>query len=300
MRNKISHLIHAIKGSVLKNAPFFISFLTGVVIFTGSEFAFGFTGGPPAERTGNPAETCGGDTCASSCHTSFSANSGAARFSISLDSSQYKPGQAIDVTIAFDEMSAPIHGFEITAVDASGNKVGAFSAKDETTQTEPYDNLYAAHTRVGTAENRWTVRWTAPTANVSSPITFYAAGNAANGNSMSNGDYIYTDTATISLATECVPSTLKVKPKKVVIKRGKSTVVTVTVKGDDNEPCAYRTIYATTENKKVFVEENMETNEKGKAKFTVTAGEEKGVDVITFSTQEDNTGIVKDINVTIK
>ena len=300
MRNQISQLIHAIKGSVLKNAPFFIPFLTGVVIFTGCEFAFGFSGGPPAERTGNPDETCGDDTCASSCHTGFSVNSGAARFSVSQASSQYKPGQTIDVTIAFNETSAPIHGFEITAVDASGNKVGAFSAKDETTQTEPYDNLYAAHTRVGTVENRWTVQWTAPTANVSSPITFYAVGNAANGNSMSNGDYIYTDTATISLATECAPSTLKIKPKKVALKRGKSAVVTVTVKGENNEPCANHTVYASAENKKVSIDESMETNDKGKAKFTVTAGNEKGKDTLTFSTKDDDTEITKSIKVLVK
>lgn len=300
MRNQISQLLNTIKGCVLKNAPFFIPFLTGVVIFTGSEFAFGFSGGPPAERTGNPAETCGDDTCASSCHTSFSVNSGAARFSVSPASSQYKPGQTIDVTIAFDETSAPIHGFEITAVDASGNKVGAFSAKDETTQTEPYDNLYAAHTRVGTAESQWTVQWTAPTTNVSSPITFYAAGNAANGNSVSNGDYIYTDTATISLATECVPSTLKIKPKKVALKRGKSAIVTVTVKGENNEPCANHTVYASAENKKVSIDESMETNNNGKAKFTVTAGNEKGNDTIIFSTKDDDTGITKNIKVLVK
>ena len=45
---------------------------------------FCFSGGPPAERTGNPGEICGNDTCASSCHTSFSVNAGSAQFSNKL------------------------------------------------------------------------------------------------------------------------------------------------------------------------------------------------------------------------
>ncbi len=270
------------------------------VVLIGSKLVFGFSGGPPAERTGNPGEICGNDTCASSCHTSFAVNAGSAKFSISLPSSEYKPGQTIDITIEFTNTSTAIHGFEITAVDASNNKVGTFASKDNTAQTEPYDNLYAAHTKVGTGENQWTVQWTAPTASVFGPITFYAAGNEANGNSASSGDYIYTNTATISSAPECVPSTLKIKPKKLSIKRGKSAVVTVTVKGENNEPCANHTVYASAGNKKVSVDESTETNENGKAKFTVTAGNKKGKDVITFSTQDSNAEITKDINVIIK
>jgi len=270
------------------------------VVLIGSKLVFGFSGGPPAERTGNPGEICGDDTCASSCHTSFAVNAGSAQFSVSLPSSEYKPGQTLDVTIEFTNTSTAIHGFEITAVDASNNKVGTFASKDDTAQTESYDNLYAAHTKIGTGESQWTVQWTAPTASVFGPITFYAAGNEANGNSASSGDYIYTDTATISLVPECVPSTLKVKPKKLVIKRGKSAVVTVTVKGENNETCTNHTVYASAGSKKVSVDESTETNDNGKAKFTVTAGNEKGKDVITFSTQDSNAELTKDISVIIK
>ena len=97
-----------------------------------------------------------------------------------------------------------------------------------------------------------------------------------------------------------MPSTLKIKPKKLVIKRGKSAVVTVTVKGENNESCTNHVVYASAGNKKVAIDESAETNENGKAKFTVTAGNEKGKDVITFSTQDSNAAITKDINVIIK
>ena len=276
------------------------TFVILVVIFIGSKLVFSFSVGPPAERTGNPGEICGDDTCASTCHTSFSANSGTAKFSVDLSSASYKPGQTLDITITFSNTSTAIHGFEITAVDASNNMVGTFAAKDDKTQTESYDNLYAAHTKIGTAESQWTVLWTASTAKVSDPITFYAAGNEANGDSANSGDYIYTDTATISLTDECIPSPIKVKPKKLVMKRGKSAVVTVTVKGENKEPCTNHTVYASAANKKVSIDESAETNDNGKAKFTVTAGNEKGKDVITFGTQSNDTEITKDINVIVK
>ena len=275
-------------------------FILILIVVIWSKIAFGFSGGPPAERTGNPGETCGDDTCASTCHTSFPANSGTAKFSVDLPSASYKLGQTIDITITFSNISTAIHGFEITAVDASNNKVGTFTSMNENTQTESYDNLYAAHTKIGTGESQWTVQWTAPTVKVSDPITFYAAGNEANGDSANSGDYIYTSTASLSLATECVPTVLKVKPKKLTIKRGASADIKVTVKGKNNEPCSDRTVNASTLKKKVNIEESLETDEDGNAKFTVTAGDKKGKDVITFSTQDDDTVLAKNINVKIK
>ena len=262
--------------------------------------AYGFLAGPIAGRTGAPNDICNGFTCnITPCHYSYGLNTGKAAFSITAPSA-YEKGKTTNIVVKFANSDTSLHGFEITAMDTTDTKVGTFTSTDETTQTEFYRNQYAAHTTIGTAESSWTIQWSAPSENVSGPITFYAAGNEANGDGTSEGDYIYTDTATISLASECVPSTLKVKPKKLVIKRGKSAVVNVTVKGENNEPCANHTVYASAENKKVSIDESTETNENGKAKFTVTAGDEKGKDVITFSTQESNAELTKDINVTIK
>jgi len=262
--------------------------------------AYGFLSGPIAGRTGAPNDICNDLTCnVTPCHDSYGLNTGKALFSITAPST-YEKGKTTNIVVKFVNSNTSLHGFEITAIDTTNTKVGTFTSTDDTTQTESYRNQYAAHTTIGTAESSWTIQWSAPSENVSGPITFYAAGNEANGNSLSSGDYIYTDTATISLATECVPSTLKIKPKKVVQKRGKSAVVTVTVKGENNEPCANNTVYASSVNKKVSIDESMETNENGKAKFTVTAGNEKGKDVISFSTQNNDTEITKDIKVIIK
>ncbi len=226
-------------------------------------------------------------------------NTGKAAFSITAPSA-YEKGKTANIIVKFTNSNTSLHGFEITAMDTTNTKVGTFTSADDTTQTESYRNQYAAHTTIGTAESSWTVQWSAPSENVSGPITFYAAGNEANGDGTSEGDYIYTDTAIISLAAECAPFTLKVKPKKLVIKRGKSAVVTVTVKGENIETCASHTVYASAGSKKVSVDESAETNDNGKAKFTVTAGSEKGKDVITFRTQDSNAELTKDISVIIK
>ena len=40
--------------------------------------------------------------------------------------------------------------------------------------------------------------WTAPASEVQNPVTFYAAGNEANGDGTNQGDYIYTTTVQVN------------------------------------------------------------------------------------------------------
>ena len=274
-------------------------FITILLILYGNT-ASGFLSGPIAGRTGAPNDICNDLTCnMTPCHDSYGLNTGKAAFSI-IAPSTYEKGKTTNIVVEFTNANTSLHGFEITAMDTTNTKIGTFTSTDDTTQTESYRNQYAAHTTIGTAESSWTIQWSAPSENVSGPITFYAAGNEANGDGTSAGDYIYTSTATVSLAEECEPATLKVKPKKLVMRRGKSAVITVTVKGENNEPCANHTVYASAENKKVSIDESTETNENGKAKFTIVAGDEKGKDVITFSTQGNNAGITNKVSVVVK
>ena len=62
---------------------------------------------------------------------------------------------------------------------------------------------YIKHTLPGTAAGQpeghaWSFEWTAPPDDVG-PVTFYAAGNAANNNGNNSGDYIYTTSALVPL-----------------------------------------------------------------------------------------------------
>ncbi len=285
-------------GSVIPLMKYYVSII--ILLILCGDTALGFLSGPIAGRTGAPNDICDGLTCnVTPCHDTYGLNTGTATFSITAPSS-YEKGETMDIRVSFQNSTASLHGFEITAVDENDARVGTFTTANDMVQTESYLNQYAAHTTIGTAESGWTVQWTAPSGNVSDSITFYAAGNEANGDGTSKGDHIYTTSVAISLAEECAPSILKVKPKKLVVKRGKSAVVTVTVKGEDNKPCANHTVYATTADKKVTLAESAETDDSGKVRFTVTAGEEKGKDTITFRAKDDGAGITKSIKVLVK
>jgi MYXO-CTERM domain-containing protein len=89
-------------------------------------------------------------------------------------------------------------------------RAGTFASLDLTTQTlTAFGRQWIEHTSDGIAlgtpdMNSWTVRWAAPASDVG-PVTFYAAGNAANGDGenmvmgvpSSAGDFIYTTSVTV-------------------------------------------------------------------------------------------------------
>src|SRR3990172_2492928 len=98
----------------------------------------------------------------------------------------------------------------MTAIDEQGNRIGKFKKIGKTTQVIPpndYRGLnkedkekYISNTAKGNKKKRWNVKWIPP-ASASGTITFYAAGNEANGNGSNSGDYIYTTTREITDAS---------------------------------------------------------------------------------------------------
>ncbi|MDO8744116.1 MAG: choice-of-anchor V domain-containing protein [Candidatus Brocadiaceae bacterium] len=173
-------------------------FVAGIVGISASTI-FAYSGGPPEGRTGSPADefkTCD-DT---GCHNSYILNSGLATFSLSAPSS-YTLGEALSISISFGSSSTSKHGFELSALDTNNNHVGTFSSVDSNTQT--IDGNYIKHNSAGSIQSgnaSWSVQWTAPASAVQDPLTFYAAGNEANGNGTPTGDYIYATTAQVSSA----------------------------------------------------------------------------------------------------
>ena len=178
-------------------------------LFTHNLYAWSF--GPPAYRTGAPVDK---GTCnAKSCHNSFATNSGTAQFSIT-GPKVYIPGKSVTLTISFPSFTEKVHGFEMTAVDASGKGVGKFKKfikTDKTTQVIPLNSKdpfrrglktagkdkYIEQTFKGIKNSRWKVKWTAP-ASATNPVKFYAAGVDANDNGGEDGDYVYTATKQIT------------------------------------------------------------------------------------------------------
>lgn len=180
----------------LKNVLFISVLLVLLfVVSTGSVFAFSF--GPPEEKTGAPNE----GTCAdANCHTGNDLNASGGSLMLTIPET-YVPNQVYEIVVGLARDGQSRWGFEMTALDSNGTGAGSFETVDvATTQLkEKGGKQYIMHTADGSAqgtndENQWTLKWTAPDADVG-PITFYAAGNAANGNFIPSGDYIYTEQA---------------------------------------------------------------------------------------------------------
>ena len=179
---------------------------------------FAFSGGPPDGRTGSPADsllTCN-DT---GCHNNYALNSGSAAFSISAPSS-YTLGETLSISISFSNSSTAKHGFELSALDTNNNHVGIFSSVDGDDNTQTSNGDYIKHTSAGSSQSgnaSWNVQWTAPTSEVQNPVTFYAAGNEANGDGTNQGDYIYTITAQSSMFATTPTTTPTATPSTIPV-----------------------------------------------------------------------------------
>ncbi len=154
-------------------------------------------GGPPNGVTGAPGQ----NNC-TQCHGGNAVNSGNGLFTITGPET-YVPGQSYPITVTLQDPGQSRWGFEFTPL----NK-GTLQITDAThTQSgSASGNSYVKHNSAGTFDNTadgpvsWTFNWTAPSGD-EGPVTFYAAGNAANSNNSNNGDFIYTTSFTTQAAT---------------------------------------------------------------------------------------------------
>ncbi|HUQ34248.1 MAG TPA: PQQ-dependent sugar dehydrogenase, partial [Pyrinomonadaceae bacterium] len=156
---------------------------------------YAYSSGPPAGFTHAP-----GEFDCSECHLP-QPDAGTGHIQINAPAS-YVPGQTYQITVTHTN-SDPTRlrwGFQLTALDDANVKAGNLQSADVRTQV--LDNQgpgasrqYIEHTSSGTFINQqggasWTFNWTAPQTNVG-PVTFYVAGNQANNDGNTSGDYIY-------------------------------------------------------------------------------------------------------------
>ena len=162
------------------------------VASSGSVFAF--SSGPPDEKTGAPNE----NTCAQvGCHTGNDLNVSGGSLMLTIPET-YIPSEVYTIVVNLSREGQSRWGFEMTALDADGARAGSFEVDDaaKTQVSETNSKQYIKHSVTGTAQgtmdtHSWEFQWTAPDADIG-PITFYAAGNASNGNFNPVDDYIYT------------------------------------------------------------------------------------------------------------
>jgi len=162
--------------------------------------------GPVASHTNAPNE----GNC-TACHTGSAANSGAGNISISGVPNSFVPNQQIPVTVTVNQSDAVIYGFQLTALDAQGRKIGTYTLPAQSPAQLQLMNgfvngaqrQYVEHTVDGViptvfGTKSWTFMWNAPAQRIGS-VSFYAAGNATNSDGSTAGDYIYTTAKTAFL-----------------------------------------------------------------------------------------------------
>ena len=211
----------------------FLGFLLSQDI--GTRAVHAFSAGPPAGYTGAPQEEP--DACAE-CHVPSDAGTG----KISITAPQtYVPGQTYPITVTHTNVD-PTRlrwGFELTVLDtASDEKAGELQSLNGLTQvlnnTGPNSaRQYIEHTSAGTFVGQqngasWTFNWTAPSIDVG-PVTFYAAGNQANNDGNTSGDYIYKTFVTSAPASSTPDFALSVNPSSRSVVPGGVAQYTVTV-----------------------------------------------------------------------
>lgn len=155
--------------------------------------------GPTPSYTDAPGE----NNC-TACHVNVPVNSGTGGVQIAGVPSNFLPGQQIPITITTSQADGVIYGFQFTAIDNAGRRAGTFTIG--TTEPPPTQIVtgdvggnsrqYFEHTMDGIVptmfgSKSWNVTWNAPSQPVGK-VSFYAAGNAANGDGATSGDYIYT------------------------------------------------------------------------------------------------------------
>jgi uncharacterized repeat protein (TIGR01451 family) len=178
--------------------PALVAAVFGLIVSskTTTHTVHAFSAGPPAGYTGAPGEVP--EACAE-CHVPPDAGTG----KISITAPQtYIPGQTYPITVTHTNAD-PTRlrwGFELTVLDTSDEKAGTLQNTDGLTQILNNQGpggarQYIEHTSVGTFVGQqngatWTFNWTAPLTDVG-PVTFYAAGNQANNDGNTSGDFIY-------------------------------------------------------------------------------------------------------------
>jgi len=165
-----------------------------------------FSSGPPPSLTGAPGEA----TCAQ-CH-----GGGPTGGTLTLTGlpANYIPNQEVTLTVTLTQSNRARFGFQLTAIDDTGKRAGDLIPDDNRTQTltnavSGNNRQYINHTLAGsnpssTGVGSWSFKWKAPAQSVGR-VTFYVAGNAANGNGSPTGDAIYTINQSIQPGSSTSP-----------------------------------------------------------------------------------------------
>ncbi len=155
------------------------------------------SGGSPGGKTGSPGDQ--NQNC-TGCHMGTATTEPLWIWSSELGTQGYSSGQTYNIQVIAVNSDPQKFGFEATAEDEGGNKVGTFIPGVDGRSKLANNNKSVTHTPTGTVPltgegTVWIFQWTAPETTTGN-ITFYAAINVANGNGANSGDQIKLSTFT--------------------------------------------------------------------------------------------------------
>jgi hypothetical protein len=164
-------------------------------LFMGDMGLWAFSFQPPVGRTGAPP---GNMTCAA-CHTGNGSGQMEVRFA--EESMNYLPGKTYELTVTLTDPGQERFGFSMTArnEDNPTEPIGSWKAGENAVVYD--DGRHVGHSDAPFAEDGFTfsVEWTAPSSSEAGPVTFFYAGNAANGDfSNGAGDHVYSGELTVA------------------------------------------------------------------------------------------------------
>lgn len=179
-----------------------------IIIFPVTLILIAMSGGSPGGRTGSPGDNSNNCT---GCH-SGTPQQVSGWIATDIPSTGYLQGETYTVTLTATDANALRFGFELTAEDENGNKIGQFEITNSTETKLVNNNNAVTHTSQGFTpvgdSKEWSFEWTSP-AEAVAKVHFYAAINAANGDGTNAGDLIYLTNKEVSMNTTAIETTNK-------------------------------------------------------------------------------------------
>jgi len=159
--------------------------------------------------TGSPGES----TCnTSGCHTGNAINAPGGSIAISAPTMpgwEYIPGQVYPINVTVARQGITLFGFGFEALRSTGANAGTLSITNAV-QTKILTAVVGGNVRTNVVHktnggasfnsHTFTFNWTAPVTGTGT-ITFYSAGNAANNNGGTSGDFIYNTSQIVTEST---------------------------------------------------------------------------------------------------
>ncbi len=212
-----------------------------------------YSGGSPGGKSGSPGDNYKNCT---QCH-SGSAQNMEGLISSNIPETGYAPGETYEITVSADISGINKYGFEITAEDSTGNKVGTFVITETSRTRFTNANHAVTHKSAGTIANNnsisWNMQWIAP-AEETGKVSFYVALNATNANGSTSGDHIYLNNITYN--EEAVDGIAENTLKQIELYPNPASEI-LNIKTEENSQVfitdmSGRTVYSTVSNKKLL------------------------------------------------